>query len=267
MELVRGEVEDDPWEESLVVVPDSLDLEDEPDDDATFAPTPAGLSKAKNYKSWEKDLKSYLYSSQALTVYKSNDLKKYSQAGETEGDFRIRLAQVANENRDVQIEKLKDKFASKTKTLVGRIESAEAAVQRERDQSKRATMDSVISFGSTLLGAVFGRKLMSSTSVSRASTSMRSATRAMEQRGDIGRAQEKVEDLKDELDELEQKFKEEVEELEEKFNVDDLEFEELPLRPRKTDIDIDEVALIWTPWRVDSTGIAEPLYELEEIPT
>ena len=29
----------------------------------------------------------------------------------------------------------------------------------------------------------------------------------------------------------------------------------------QTDIDIDRVALVWTPWRVDPTGIAEPMFQ------
>jgi uncharacterized coiled-coil protein SlyX len=163
------------------------------------------------------------------------------------------------------VEKLRKKFASKAETLKTRILSAEAAVEREKSQAKRAALDTAISFGSTLLGAVLGRKMLSSTSVTRASTSMRSAGRAAEQRGDIGRAEEKLEDLQEKLQQLEEEFQEDVEELEEKYHVDQLEFEELSVRPRKTDIEVDKVALLWTPWRVDASGIAEPLYELSEV--
>ena len=93
---------------------------------------------------------------------------------------------------------------------------------------------------------------------------MRSVGRAAQQRSDIGRAEEKLEDLKEKLEQLEEEFQEDVEELEEKYHVDELELEELSVRPRKTDIEVDKVALLWTPWRVDSSGIAEPLYELDD---
>ena len=30
------------------------------------------------------------------------------------------------------------------------------------------------------------------------------------------------------------------------------------IRPRKSDVSVDELKLVWCPWRVDATGIAEP---------
>ena len=121
----------------------------------------------------------------------------------------------------------------------------------------------MISFGTSILGAVLGRKIVSSTSARSAGTAMRSATRAFEQRGDIGRAQEDVEELQEELEEMEEEFKQEIAEMESAINIDEIELEELSVRPRKTDIAISKLALVWLPWRVDSTGIAEPAYSLE----
>jgi multidrug resistance efflux pump len=172
------------------------------------------------------------------------------------------LRQRAHEERDLNVEKLRKSFESKFATLQNRIKSAEAAVERERSQARTATIDTAISIGSTLLGALFGRKVASRTNVSRASTSMRTAGRAAQQRGDVSQAQEKVEHLQHDLDALEEQFNQEVQALEEKFDVEKLEFEELSVRPRKSDIEIADVALVWTPWRVDASGIAEPLYTL-----
>ncbi|MEZ6047194.1 MAG: hypothetical protein R3C11_16760 [Planctomycetaceae bacterium] len=107
-------------------------------------------------------------------MYQCSELKAYSQPGETEGDFRISLRQQAQEERDLRVEKLRSKYASKTATC--KLDSmAEAAVDREKSQATRATLDSAISFGSTLLGAIFGRKLASRAECfTKASTSMRS---------------------------------------------------------------------------------------------
>jgi hypothetical protein len=42
--------------------------------------------------------------------------------------------------------------------------------------------------------------------------------------------------------------------------VDDsaIECEELAIRPKKADVSIERVALIWTPWRIRDDGVAEP---------
>ncbi len=265
LQPLSDELADPVWQDALVVSGDTLELEAEAEPEATFAPVPAPLSSARKFATWARQLKEYLYSSQTLTVWKCAELKKYSEAGDTERDFRIRLRQLASEQRDVQVEKLRQKFAAKADTLQSRIVAAEAAVDREKSQAHRATMDSVISFGSTLLGAVLGRKLLSRTGVTRASTSMRSAGRAVQQRGDIARAEEKLEDLQEKLQQLEEDFREDVEQLEEKFHADQLSLEELSVRPRKTDIQIGQLALLWTPWRVDAAGIAEPLYALPPV--
>jgi hypothetical protein len=39
-----------------------------------------------------------------------------------------------------------------------------------------------------------------------------------------------------------------------------MEIESLDIRPRKSDIAIDRVSLVWAPYRVDSSGIAEAAY-------
>jgi hypothetical protein len=261
---VRDELSDSVWEETVTVNGDTLALEEEPDDGATFASLPSDLINAKNYVAWGKNLKTHFYSTEELTIYQCTELKEHSEAGESEGDFRIRLRQLAHEQRDLNVEKLRKSYASKFDTLQGRIKSAEAAVDREKAQARTATIDTAISIGSTLLGALFGRKVASRTNVTRASTSMRTAGRAAQQRGDISQAQEKVEDLQQELDALEEELNEEVAALEAKFDVEKLVFEELAVRPRKSDIEIAKVALVWTPWCVDSSGIAEPLYDLSE---
>ncbi|MEZ6049678.1 MAG: hypothetical protein R3C11_29675 [Planctomycetaceae bacterium] len=146
--------------------------------------------------------------------------------------------------------------------MQNRIQSAEAAVDREKSQATRATLDSAISFGSTLLGAIFGRKLASRANVSKASTSMRSAGRAMQQRSDIARAEEKVTSYKEQLAELEEEFEQEVENLEQKLDVDQLVIEEVKVTPLKSDIETAPIPLVWLPWKVDASGIAEPYYEV-----
>ena len=39
-----------------------------------------------------------------------------------------------------------------------------------------------------------------------------------------------------------------------------LEFSELRFRPRKSNILIAHVVIVWIPWKVDVSGIAEPAY-------
>ncbi len=258
--LIGGDVPAELWADSTVADPGQWDTQDEPAAEGTFAKIPAQLLKAKSYAGWEKRLKNYLYQHEEHVLWKCADLKMYSRLGETEGDFRVRLSQAARELRDLKIEKLRDRYSTKLARLEGKIRTAEERVAREKSQANRATMDSAISIGSTILGALFGRKLASRTNIGKASTSMRSAGRAAQQRGDVGRAEEKVEDLNRQVEELEEDFEEDTEELEDAYDVDALELEQLSLRPRKSDISTGEITLLWTPWMITGEGTCEPLF-------
>lgn len=253
-----------PWQGAAILNGEPLDLELTAPQGGKFASLDANLTNAKNYDSWSSKLKSHLYREEVLTILKCETLKEYSEPTEDEADFRARLRQLAREKRDLEVEKIREKHASKVASIQKRISTAEASVDREKSQANRAYFDSAISFGSTILGALFGRKKLSSTNVSKASTSFRSAGRAAQQRSDVQRAQEKVEDLEAELKDLEQELAKDIHELTLQFDTDHLEFEKLEVRPRKSDIEVAPISLVWTPWEVSAEGIAEPLFKLPE---
>jgi hypothetical protein len=252
------------WEVASVVDGEALDLDDEPEEGFQFASPPAELANAKNYTAWSKDLETHLYRNQVLTVFHCPELKAYSNPEEEEGEFRVRLRQSARERRDLEVEKLRKSYAAKVAGVQKRIKTAEAGVDREKSQANRAMFDSAISFGSTILGALFGRKTVSRTNVSKASTSMRSAGRAAQQKGDVARAEEKVEDLTAEVQKLEQALADDIKALEGQFDVDNLAIKALEITPRKSDIEVGQISVVWTPWKVDSQGIAEAFYALKE---
>jgi hypothetical protein len=58
----------------------------------------------------------------------------------------------------------------------------------------------------------------------------------------------------------EQEFEQKLKELEARFAPDSLQLEREELKPRKADVQIDRVALVWLPTRVDAAGQAEPVY-------
>jgi phage host-nuclease inhibitor protein Gam len=257
---VSNDVPEDVWSEADVMSYEDLDFESDPDGDATFGKLPSELTQSKKFTSWKTDLKNHLYRNQALKLFSCKSLKMKSEAGESEGDFRVRLKQLAVEKRDLDIEKLRKKYAPKLKSLEERIRKALQKVDQQKNQVKEQTWSTALSVGTTVLGALFGRKLASSSSVSRAATSMRSASRIAREKGDVTRAEENVESLQEQLEALEEEFTREAETLREELSADGLELTEVPIRPRKSDLSVDQVALVWTPWIVDASGIAEPAF-------
>ena len=47
----------------------------------------------------------------------------------------------------------------------------------------------------------------------------------------------------------------------EAYDVDLLDLDSKVIRPRKSDIRIDDMVVVWTPWRVDGVRDAEPLFD------
>ncbi len=253
VEVKGQELSDEVWDDAAQL-PSPLDFDLDPEDEGEFAEIPSELQKKKNFSTWEKELKDFLYRTQEITVYKCSNFKAYSQYGESLGDFKVRLEQSVSEKRDTEVEKLRKRYKSKFETLADRIRRAEDKVDVERDQYKQSRLDSVLSAGSSIMGALLGRKS------GRRSSSVKSIGRAATQRKDIARAQDNLVELKEKYEDLEAEFEEAIEEIEEKLVVDNLEIEDMTLRPKKTDISVEDFVLAWLPWRVDSSGIAESAY-------
>lgn len=248
------------WSKAKELEAEEPELETAPDPSGEYANLPSAMTQAKKYKTWSTALKNHLYRERSLKLYYCPALKMTSEPEESEGDFRVRVGQMLNEKRDLQVEKLRKRFTPKLARVQEQIRKALQRVEREKSQAKQQTLKTALSFGTTVLGALFGRKMTSSTNVTRAASSLRSAGRIASERGDIGRAEESVESLQKKMADLEAEFQEEVEELEDSMTPDGLEIEEKPIRTRKSDLAVQNVALVWTPWEVDSAGIAEEAY-------
>jgi hypothetical protein len=242
------------WQEAIEAQLDPADLEKEHAPDAGFAPLPAIAGKAKNYASWGKDFITWLYGSQSLDIFRSSGLRQVSVPGESERDFRARLGQAAREERDRAVAELRERYAPKTGALEERIRRAEQAVAREQEQAQTQKMQTAISIGATLLGAFLGRKAVSTSTMGRAATAARTASRTWKETQDVGRATETVESLKQQLQDLEAQFAAETKELEAAINPMTGALETVSVKPKKTNISVRLVALAWTPHWQDSAG-------------
>ena len=258
-----GEVGPDPWDDAEVRGAGGLVLLNEPEAGIEFEPLPPVVSKPKAFEGWTKALASYLYRSRTAGVLRSRKPKLVSEAGENEGAFRARLGQLLREDRDRDVEKIRRRYAPKLARLQDRIRKAEARVQVQQSQYGQQKLSTAVSIGATVLGALFGRKVGSVGTVGRAGTAARSMGRAAKERGDIGRAVEDVESLRQQLAAMEQQFEDDVAGLRDSADPALVDVETVEVRPRKSDIAVVECAVVWAPFRVSAAGIAEPAFRWE----
>jgi hypothetical protein len=245
------------WDGATISTATELEQDDHADNDGGFSALPAELNRAKTFTELQAALKDHLYRTQKLRLWKCPELKEVSKAGETEGDFRIRITQGVKESRDLQVEKLRAKYAPKLATLQEQLRKAYQRVEKEKVQASQATTSAVISLGTSILGAVFGRKLASATNINKAASTMRTAGKMSGAKQDVALAEETVGAIQQRLDDLSAQFEAEANSLIEGAAADSVVLEEVAVAPKKTDITIVKLALCWTPWIVDAQGNAE----------
>jgi hypothetical protein len=239
----------DPVDWSSASEPDFAveDLEEDAEGGARFEDPGGVASRKKIADSWNKDLATWIYRERTLDLLRSASAGEVSKPGESEADFRSRIQQAAREKRDGVAEKLREKYAPRLAALQERLRRAQQAVEREKQESVQAGVQTAISVGATVLGALFGRKAISATTLGRATTAARTAGRTMKQAGDVGRAKETVEAVQQQIQDLDGELQSELAASEAAADPATEKLETVSLRPKKSDITVRRVALVWIP--------------------
>jgi hypothetical protein len=153
---------------------------------------------------------------------------------------------------------LKRKYAPKLATIEDQLRRGAERIERERSQLSQQRMSSAFSIGASVLGALLGRRRVSAANVNRAASAARAATRIGRESGDVDRANESLEVIQQRQRELQQQFDNDVAALETRFDASAVKLRKVQVSPRKSDIAVGEVALVWTPWRKGAEGFVVP---------
>ncbi|MBE0410568.1 MAG: hypothetical protein IBX69_12640 [Anaerolineales bacterium] len=244
-------------------------LETEPVEAVTFAPLPGEAAQPRSYARWSKELVRWIQGAHPITLYESKVRRMFSRPEETEQDFRMRLADVGREARDTQLDKIRQRFESRFRTLQDRLRRAEQAVETKSSQSRQAWLDTALSAATAAVGAtsaskkssggLLGALLGSSTRASQAATTIRRAGRAAQSRQSISQAAETVEAVQAQIKALEKELEEELRKVEDTADAEEV-LEEIVIRPNLNAISPRLTALVWLPWGVDGSGQPVPLW-------
>lgn len=234
----------DPWDGAASQA-DAPRLIEKPAEEAAYLPLPAGATDPSAFASFEKRLKSWLYRERRLRLLSCRRLDLVARPDEGEAEFMLRLRDAAREARDAEVEKVRERFATKVGRLEGRIATAAERVEREAAQYEQHRNQSFVRLGTSVLGALLGRKTISKANLGKLSTAANSFGRASKHKDDIDRAESKKEDLEAELAALESEMSDELAAVRDAWAPDALEVEEVEIAPRKSDIAVKRVALAW----------------------
>lgn len=243
------------WSDAVTVANLDSVLAAGPVDGAGFGELPAAALNAKIHAEWGRSLAAHLYQSAAVELLACKTPKLTSNPGESEGDFRTRLAHALREYRDQEVTKLRDRHAAKLRSLDDRLRTATNRVEREKSQYSQRKLDTVISIGTSVLGAIFGGRSVATT---RAGSAARSAGRVFGERGDVARAGESLEALTAQRDGLLHQIEQEAGELTASLDPARIELARISIAPRKSDIGVGRISIAWEPWRAATDGFPRP---------
>jgi hypothetical protein len=240
------------WDQAVPI--DAEALETGPPADAGYGRLPAVARKSSAFTKWRQDLLRWARQNHPLVLHQAKALKLTSEWGESESQFRGRLAQALREARDREVEKLRRKYEKRFTTLNDRLMRAEQAIDRESEQVKAHGFQTAISFGSAVLGAFLGRKVVSARSTSRMGSAMKSASRMRKEKMDVDRARERAAAIRMQLEELDTRLQADIDNLETALDPAAIALKSITIRPKSTDITMTLYGLGWLPYRRNAGG-------------
>ncbi len=232
------------WDYADDVALELEDLQDEPEDeDAMFGEVPREISTARKLKRIAKDFSDYLYQEKRLTLLYNPALKMYSRPGESEREFRIRLAQAARERRDAEVDKMRKRYRTKLDRLRQRLERERVELAEDEAEYAARKQEEMVSGAETLLGVfgIFGRKK----SISSAMTKRRMTAKA---KMDVEESKQEIARLEREIQEMEEEVRVEAEAIAARWEETLDNIEPYQVKPRRADVSVDMTAVAWLPY-------------------
>ena len=234
------------WATAAPVDVATADLKDAAPAGASFEDVPAAGLQAKSYAAWNKEFGKWLSQFEKLELLRQRDLKLTSNPGESERDFQIRVQDAQRAARDAAVDALNKKYASKRQQIEEQKRRAAASVDRESAQASQQKLQTGLSVGATILGALFGRKAIGVGSLGRATTAARGVGRSMKETDDIRRANETLGAVEERARALDEEIRQETRKITEQFSAASA-IERVSLAPKRGQVSVQLVGLGWLP--------------------
>ena len=237
-------IENDPIDWENCEESDEKPLSSKAPSGAKFGALPPGFATLRSLRKFERSFADYLYQTRRLVLYKVAKLRLESEPDESLEEFKQRVVEALQDRLQQERDKLQERYEKRFARLHDKLQRAQYQLEKEKEQAKSKTTDTIISLGLTLLDSLFGRKKIKRTTISKAGSTISKAKRAYNEYDDIAYAEERVKELEAQLQDLEAQLDEKQEELEEKWSLDNFPIEEFYIKPRKSDLD-PHIILIW----------------------
>ncbi len=210
-----------------------------PPSDAQYAKLPTQLLEKNGDKKLHVKIINHLYNNMTLQMYRVRSPKLESKPKESLNEFKVRFQDLLNQKKDEAMGILQERYAKKEQRIASRIEKAEAKLDKEESDVSAKTTDTLVSAGLAIFGTFFGGRSRSFGST------VSKGMRISKEKADVKRVQKDIKKYQEQYRDLQEELEDKLDELESKFELQNYDIQEYQIRPKKRDISIKNISLIW----------------------
>ncbi|MBN2895182.1 MAG: ATP-binding protein [Campylobacterales bacterium] len=208
--------------------------------EARYAPLPPDLLQADAPKRLSAQATDYLYNTYTLDRFVQKQLRLESEPLEPLERFTRRVREALSQRQSEAIKTLETRYQSRFDRLEEQSARAKERLAKEKLDLQTQTADTLISGAMALLGTFFGSR-----STGKIATTISKGTRIAKERQDTLSAEAQIERLSADYEALMQEMEEAIETAKSDYNIDVYPIETRSLRPKKRDIRIVRIGILW----------------------
>jgi hypothetical protein len=252
LQVVNGGLSQAPWERATMLAA-KPELEDESRVGATFGDLPGALGQKKTFAALKREFDEWLYQTQRYMRFACAEVGEASRSDEDEKSFRARVAPLLQADRKVRAI---ERRAAEVARLEKELEQAEIDRGEHRWWFLSLMFNVASRVAEIVLMGLLNRR-------SRKQVMTAGAwNQAMKQRRQAAQAKKVVKEKQAALEKLAHDEQDELKRLDAPLSPSSVPVEKTDVAPRKSDVDVDEVLLVWLPWRVAADGRESAAYKL-----
>jgi hypothetical protein len=225
---------------------DPRDLLLAPAGEVTYVMPNAPIATKTWFTTVQRAIVDHLVASRSITVQRNASLKLWSRPGETKELFAQRCEAAADDEAAKLARTLQAKYQDRIVRAQQAVDAAVDRVAETRSIESNRQVQEAVGVGSSLLGALFGRK--SVRSIGRAvgtSANRRGQSATASRRVDTARG--RVDDKREALEDLEADLADELRDIADECDQKALDIEDVDIPLEKTDVRVTELVLAWVP--------------------
>ncbi|MFK7993228.1 MAG: ATP-binding protein [Granulosicoccus sp.] len=237
---------------AIMVDYDKRDLLKQAPENAIYRLPDAKIANKTYFRSAQSTIKNHLHREQQVELFRNASLKLYSRINESLEEFQERCTREADDQADNDADKIRRVLANKIDRINAAIQKSDDkireiqfdAISRKKDQRTSQVMDIAGGLLGGLLGGRRSTRSIITSGLRRSQSKGRMVAKAEER---LKTAENRYNELLEDRDELENTLSEDLFEIQEEWADKARDIEAMSVGLEKTDISIDDIALVWIP--------------------